>query len=1431
MRKISFLWLFIAVTLIVTHIGIAQERRPADERPRGDNQGRDYQEREQSSDEAQARAERAMNDVLKVMKAADKLTDEQADELLKMVFPPRTDWEAKYQAYLKENPAVAKAVESSKITKEKVIAGIKSRAGEKAPTEEEQLEALHQRLLKDDPTLGRTPKAELMPRLKTMLERGEGKNLRPEKSTRQRLMSFGLYLNGLIESGQVDRFDKDLKRVHDLGVAEIERQGEQKERGQAADRARDGRGREEAARGDERPLSPAVARLHREAGSFDFTARINMDAVGQDGGVIDLQGTADLQMILDGQFLLSRGLQGGNESVTIIGVTGGDDDEYFRFSLDGGQTGFMYAQGGLQEDGSRVLTHPGGERGPDYAFRTTFEDNGGFTTSFLVGPQQAEFLNVTHTRTRRQPIDVLETMLSSPVTPTYVNRSANSPDPGANFSPEHLVLQEFAGDFEAEGGAGEVRSRMICQGRFLISELSVDGDDVVVLTGFDSAKKRFGQIVLDPKTPGYRLLEGTQQADGTIVLAASDGRGGLAWTLTRHKDGGYTFDDGGRSMRFRPNVGERARGAVGERPGKPGTLKWSVPLGGGVGYHSAAIAEDGTIYMAADGQRIVALNPDGTVKWTFVASSGYPTAGAAIGKDGTIYIGTWSQDGSDSRIYAITADGTEKWSYPVGDKIDFSSPAIAEDGTIYVGCYDDHLYAMNPDGTKKWSFRAEFNIFSSPAVGQDGTIYVASENGKLYAVNPEDGTEKWSFQTGAFIHGSPSIAEDGAIYIGSSDKHLYALNPDGSEKWRFMTEDQVHAPPAIGKDGTLYVGSNDGKFYAINPDGTNKWDFQTGLRVDNCSAAIGKDGTIYFGSDDNHIYALNPDGSEKWRLAMGGVDDMDSSPAIGEDGTIYVGSRDGNLYAIYGESGGLAETPWPMFGCDLRHIGRAQLGMAHDRNQDTSELQRRAEQRERAGRQRLHVFIMQRLDSLLERVGESVGQRYELDEITVNSLRQDVRESVRAQLDQGKGDKLAGAARVGGMDLLEMLLSQPEYKAAFAKHLNEEQLQDYLDFTRARRQGEQRAVNRQLIADLDQQLSLTADQRKQIEQILGTEKTTDEWWSNSMNMMAKFDIQESVNTVHGLKVPIDKILSKSQSSIWQLLVAPSDEPDPRLIQYREAEAEINKAVEAGRITREQANERLVGLRQRLWATDNRKPETENRLRLIAEAKLAAHTEQLGPLDERASKRLALAAKGVVEQYLESQDTGQRKDPTEMDDDEFEKAAGEIRRMVAAGRITREQAAQRLERMKLRTRGKDESEPRISTDITNHPLYQQTIKDVLSDEAFAQYKARQAERQAFRLQAGRDLVVASIDTLLMLDESQRQHFEKAVAKLSTPSANDRIPIPVLIFIQLFDPTVDGRNIVIHPDSDILSEWQRERLGEYASNFGEWVAIDNTVRQRR
>ena len=88
------------------------------------------------------------------------------------------------------------------------------------------------------------------------------------------------------------------------------------------------------------------------------------------------------------------------------------------------------------------------------------------------------------------------------------------------------------------------------------------------------------------------------------------------------------------------------------------------------------------------------------------------------------------------------------------------------------------------------------------------------------------------------------------------------------------------------------------------------------------SPAIGSDGTVYVGSEDNKLYALSgKSGIKLWEFETGSH--VTSSPAIGSDGTVYVGSHDKKVYAIKTDSKGLAKSPWPMFGQNAQHTGRA----------------------------------------------------------------------------------------------------------------------------------------------------------------------------------------------------------------------------------------------------------------------------------------------------------------------------------------------------------------------------------------------------------------------------------------------------------------------------------------------------------------------------
>jgi hypothetical protein len=565
---------------------------------------------------------------------------------------------------------------------------------------------------------------------------------------------------------------------------------------------------------------------------------------------------------------------------------------------------------------------------------------------------------------------------------------------------------------------------------------------------------------------------------------------------------------------------------------------------------------------------------------------------------------------------------------------------------------------------------------------------------------------------------------------------------------------------------------------------------------------------------------------------------------------------------------------------------------------------------------RINNFIMQRLDPLLKHIGENMSQRYELDETTVNNFQQHVRESVKTQLNQEKNgqgflqetkfdkkfvaeikdatkkgkitgqqadqkiaeakklweanermekefwvkrDTMRNAAEEGGMKMLELLLLQTDFKAALTKHLNEEQLQDYLDLTQKRRKLAQQAITRQLTANLDQQLSLTTDQRQKVEQLLDMVHSFKKQLISGMKteltpieMLVEIDSQESVNMLHRLKVPIDGILSKSQSEIWKLLAPSRKIKDPReeimeavllgKISKREAEvlkkelwqekdddleeeeADIKAMAKAGKIDKRDNGVLLKDLKRRPRGkaeAENSNSEFEKRAKLMAEAKLAAYTEQLGSLDDRASRRLSLVTKGVVEQHLEAQpeDPDERYKIVERVEAEIARAEAEIIKAVKAGKINRREVGAKLEALKKELEAlekelwqeekewvtENEYKHESNTEITNHPLYQQTIKDVLSDEAFARYKALQAERQAFRLQATSDLVVASLDTHLLLDESQRQHFEDTVAQLPTPSASGRVPTSVRTFTKLFEQNEEQLT-----DGEILSPWQRERL---------------------
>ncbi|MDJ0764325.1 MAG: PQQ-binding-like beta-propeller repeat protein [Myxococcota bacterium] len=342
----------------------------------------------------------------------------------------------------------------------------------------------------------------------------------------------------------------------------------------------------------------------------------------------------------------------------------------------------------------------------------------------------------------------------------------------------------------------------------------------------------------------------------------------------------------------------------------PGMVKWEFPISG-LG-SAPAIGPDGTIYVSTSSNNFYAIHPDGTEKW-ILETAGEIESPPVVGLDGTIYV--WVEDS----LYAINPDGTEKWIInPTADSN--LPPAIGPDGTLYLG-FEDGLYAIEPEnGEEKWRFNTFPPIPYTPAIGSDGTIYAWAYK-DFYAINP-DGTEKWVFTAGSKFSESPIIDSDGTIYVGCDDGFLYALNPNAPTpaerlKWVFDLSGLggwVNVPPVIASDGTIYVASSwYDLFYAVNADGTMKWVLDLQLEE---SPAIGADNALYFDSG-RALSVIDPDGTLKWSLDL---PHPFAAPAIASDGTIYL-SMQGSVMAVYTDSGGLANSPWPMLRQNVRHTG------------------------------------------------------------------------------------------------------------------------------------------------------------------------------------------------------------------------------------------------------------------------------------------------------------------------------------------------------------------------------------------------------------------------------------------------------------------------------------------------------------------------------
>ncbi|MCY4403518.1 MAG: carboxypeptidase-like regulatory domain-containing protein [Candidatus Poribacteria bacterium] len=431
---------------------------------------------------------------------------------------------------------------------------------------------------------------------------------------------------------------------------------------------------------------------------------------------------------------------------------------------------------------------------------------------------------------------------------------------------------------------------------------------------------------------------------------------------------------------------------------------------------------------------------------------------------------------------------------------------------------------------------------------------------------------------------------------------------------------------------------------------------------------------------------------------------------------------------------------------------------------------------------------------LLHNIIEIMSKRHNLDKTVVDALHRSIRESIdTAMKHDTKLSKFLINSYESNLDILERLWSQPEIKEIFTKHLSDAQLQDYNDFINTSRLEKQSIINL-LIILLDQEVFLTADQRKSIAQLLHGK--TDQL-QLTLKYIMTLDSQEAIERIsQRLVIPLNDVLTKTQMKLWHTMVDmnPNNKKKQHLqVFFDRTEANLKRTVNAGRMTEKEAAAQLDTLKKQLGLEPKSEKLTpQEYLKQFLETKLAAHIEMLAIQNKHASERLTLATQGVVQQYLET------KDRMAM----YRKEEAKISEALWTQEITPEQADKQLGELTEKLWGEnieyEETGEPYAVDIINHPLYQKAIKDVLSDDAYTQYIALQKERNSFHQQVYRDAAITYIDTQLILNDIQRKQVRTIASNLTVQTTGKDAPMDM--FYQLYQRI----------DNDMLSPWQHKQF---------------------
>lgn len=309
-----------------------------------------------------------------------------------------------------------------------------------------------------------------------------------------------------------------------------------------------------------------------------------------------------------------------------------------------------------------------------------------------------------------------------------------SPDEGT------LYAASLDGALYALDRAGGVRWKVPFGDRAYATPLVLA--DGTVLAGSDARKvfavRPDGTILWRLETNGEVDTGFVELPDGSVAVAAGREvlalrRGGdVAW---RFAAGGKVFTSPVATAAGLVVVGSQDHRAYG-LDARTGERVFSTDLGADVD-GTAAVGDDGAIFVGTDGGEVVRLDARGAIVWR-TPVGGFVRGALSVSRSGDVLAGVYGPTPRQVRLgpsgelrgaFAVPGTGAREFGVHGGALEDL-------DGALFFGAQDDALRAFEPDGALRFRFEANGDIDAPVTLLSDGHLIFATDEGRVYDLAP-----------------------------------------------------------------------------------------------------------------------------------------------------------------------------------------------------------------------------------------------------------------------------------------------------------------------------------------------------------------------------------------------------------------------------------------------------------------------------------------------------------------------------------------------------------------------------------------------------------------------------------------------------------------------------------------------------------------------